>query len=89
MDKLIMQNSFFGHTEGTKKVSAGLKNTKNTYPECRDGWQGRLCKMLLHLLQVFGAFPFLLIHFVYCADTCRAKIRAYQHMHVCVPIMEH
>ena len=28
MDKLIMQNGFFGHTEGTKKVSAGLKNTK-------------------------------------------------------------
>ena len=28
MDKLMMQNGFFGHTEGTKKVSAGLKNTK-------------------------------------------------------------
>ena len=28
MDKLIMQNGFFEHTEGTKKVSAGLKNTK-------------------------------------------------------------
>ena len=25
MDKLMMQNGFFGHTEGTKKVSAGLK----------------------------------------------------------------
>ena len=28
MDKLVMQNGFFGHTEGTKKVAAGLKNTK-------------------------------------------------------------
>ena len=28
MDKLMMQNGFFEHTEGTKKVSAGLKNTK-------------------------------------------------------------
>ena len=28
MDKLMMQNGFFGHTEGTKKVSAGLKNIK-------------------------------------------------------------
>ena len=28
MDKLMMQNGFFGHTKGTKKVSAGLKNTK-------------------------------------------------------------
>ena len=28
MDKLMMQNGFFGHTEGTNKVSAGLKNTK-------------------------------------------------------------
>ena len=28
MDKLMKQNGFFEHTEGTKKVSAGLKNTK-------------------------------------------------------------
>ena len=34
MDKLMMQNGFFGHTEGTKKVSVGLKNTiKNRMTE--------------------------------------------------------
>ena len=35
MDKLMMQNGFFGHTEGTKKVSAGLKNTKIKIKEKR------------------------------------------------------
>ena len=35
MNELMMQNGFFGHTEGTKKVSVGLKNTKIKIEEKR------------------------------------------------------
>ena len=42
MDKLMMQNGFFGHTEGTKKVSAGLKNTKIKIAKQKDRFLGEL-----------------------------------------------
>ena len=49
MDKLVMQNGFFGHTKGTKKVSAGLKNTKNKIAKKRP-ISGRIAQYFIFIM---------------------------------------
>ena len=55
MDKLMMQNDFFGYTEGTKKVSAGLKNTKIKIAKKRP-ISGRIALLLLLLQKKYTTF---------------------------------